>query len=91
MGHGAHTYQRAVRTRDHLYIRTYHPGCFRAELESLFNVTEEPYLTRNLIDMEPDLASQMRSNLMEWLGFYAATPGALPDPMQGAADRSNPL
>ena len=21
---------------------------------------------------------------MEWLGFYAGTPGALPDPMQGA-------
>jgi arylsulfatase A-like enzyme len=83
-GHGAHTYQRAVRTRDHLYIRTYHPGCFRAELESLFNVTEDPFLTQNLIDIEPDLAAQMRSNLMEWLGFYAGTPGALPDPMQGA-------
>ncbi len=37
MGHGAHTSQRALRARDHLCIRTYHPGCFRAELESLFN------------------------------------------------------
>lgn len=83
-GHGAHTYQRAVRTRDHLYIRTYHPGCFRAELESLYNVTEDPFLTNNLIDIEPDLAAQMRSHLLEWLGFYAGTPGALPDPMQGA-------
>lgn len=83
-GHGAHTYQRAVRTRDHLYIRTYHPGCFRAEWESLFNVTQDPYLTRNLIDIEPDLAAQMRSHLFEWLGFYAGTPGALPDPMQNA-------
>ena len=83
-GHGAHTYQRAVRTRDHLYIRTYHPGCFRAGWESLFNVTEDPYLTTNLIAEDPDLAARMRSNLFEWLSFYAGTPGALPDPMQGA-------
>ena len=83
-GHGAHTYQRAVRTRDHLYIRTYHPGSFRAELESLFNVSEDPFLTKNLADIEPDLMAQMRSHLFEWLGLYAGSPGALPDPMQGA-------
>lgn len=83
-GHGAHTYQRAVRTRDHLYIRTYHPGVFRAELESLFHVTDDPFLTRNLIDTDPELAAQMRSHLFEWLGFYSGSPGSLPDPMQGA-------
>ncbi|MDI3196270.1 hypothetical protein QK290_17900 [Pseudarthrobacter sp. AL07] len=60
MGHGAHTYQRAVRTR-------------------------------SLIDVEPDLASQMRSNRMEWLGFYAGTPGTLPDPMQGAMQTGSTL
>jgi nucleotide-binding universal stress UspA family protein len=37
---GAHTYQRSVRTTDHLYTRTYHPGAFRAEWEQLFNVTD---------------------------------------------------
>jgi len=83
-GHGAHTYQRAVRTRDHLYIRTYHPGCFRAEWESLFDVTKDPYLTQNLIDCEPAVADSMRARLAEWWNFYAGTPGALPDPMQGS-------
>ncbi|MUL67860.1 hypothetical protein BOO86_25540 [Mycobacterium sp. CBMA 234] len=81
-GHGAHTYQRAVRTREHLYIRTYHPGCFKAEWESLFDVTADPHLTRNLIDDQTDLADAMRSRLQQWWDFYAGTPGALPDPMQ---------
>lgn len=81
-GHGAHTYQRAVRTRDHLYMRTYHPGSFRAEWEQLFNVTEDPHLTRDLLDEEPELAARMRSHLAEWWNTYAGVPGALPDPMQ---------
>ncbi|MGF6881312.1 arylsulfatase A-like enzyme [Nocardia sp. GAS34] len=81
-GHGAHTYQRAVRTHDHLYIRTYHPGCFKAEWESLFDVSADPHLTRNLITDEPELADAMRSKLQQWWDFYAGTPGALPDPMQ---------
>lgn len=81
-GHGAHTYQRAVRTRDHLYIRTYHPGAFKAELESLFDMNADPHLTTNLIDSEPDLADRMRARLFEWWSFHAGTPGALPDPMQ---------
>lgn len=82
LGHGAHTYQRAVRTRDHLYIRTCHPGAFRAEWESLFNVTEDPYLTKNLLVEEPALVDQMRSKLAVWWNTYAGMPGSLPDPMQ---------
>lgn len=81
LSHGAHTYQRAVRTRDHLYIRTYHPGCFRAEWEQLFDVTADPHLTRDLFDARPDLVADMRSRLAEWWNTYAGHPGALPDPM----------
>ncbi|MCZ9342800.1 hypothetical protein NGM37_34090, partial [Streptomyces sp. TRM76130] len=73
-GHGAHTYQRAVRTRDHLYIRTYHPGAFRAEWEQLFDVTADPHLTRDLLPEEPDLAARMRSHLAEWWEYYAGRP-----------------
>jgi arylsulfatase A-like enzyme len=82
LGHGAHTFQRSVRTRDHLYIRTYHPGSIRAEWESLFDVTNDPHLEHNLLDKEPELLARMRSHLLEWWHRYAATPGALPDPMQ---------
>jgi len=82
LSHGAHTFQRAVRDRDHLYIRTYHPGAFRAEWESLFNVTEDPHLTRDLTATEPELLTLMRSRLSEWWHHYAGRPGAAPDPMQ---------
>ncbi|MFF8772107.1 sulfatase [Kitasatospora sp. NPDC015120] len=82
LGHGAMTYQRAVRTRDHLYVRTYHPGSFRAEWEHLFHVTDDPHLTRDLLDDEPELAARMRSHLAEWWNRYAGHPGAQPDPMQ---------
>ncbi|MBO2465430.1 sulfatase family protein [Actinomadura violacea] len=81
LGHGAHTYQRAVRTRDHLYIRTYHPGSFRAEWEQLFDVTADPHLTRDLLDDEPELTARMRSHLAEWWNEHAGRPGCLPDPM----------
>ncbi|UZX03117.1 sulfatase [Arthrobacter sp. CDRTa11] len=82
LGHGAHTFQRAVRTRDYLYMRTYHPGAYRAEWESLFHVDQDPYLEHDLIETEPSIAEGMRSRLMAWWSFYAGTPGALPDPMQ---------
>jgi arylsulfatase A-like enzyme len=82
LGQGAHTYQRAVRTRDHMYIRTYHPGAFRVEWEELFDVTNDPHLTRDLLKEQPELAAQMRTHLSEWWHTYAGRPGALPDPMQ---------
>jgi arylsulfatase A-like enzyme len=82
LGHGAHTFQRSVRTRDHQYTRTYHPGSFGVDWESLFNVTEDPHLEHSLIEEQPDLAATMRSRLAEWWHFYAGRPGSLPDPMQ---------
>jgi hypothetical protein len=82
LGQGAHTYQRAVRTRDHMYIRTYHPGCMKVEWEQLYDVTADPHLTTDLMDKEPALAAQMRTHLSEWWHTYAGRPGALPDPMQ---------
>lgn len=82
LGHGAHTYQRAVRTRDHLYIRTYHPGAFRAEWEQLFHVADDPYLVNDILGERPDLGNEMRGMLAEWWARYAGSPGAPPDPMQ---------
>jgi arylsulfatase A-like enzyme len=84
LGQGAHTFQRSVRTRDYLYTRTYHPGANRVDLEALYNVTDDPYLEHNLIDKDLDTAAHMRSNLLQWWHTYAASPGALPDPMQAS-------
>lgn len=81
LGQGAHTYQRAVRTADHLYIRTYHPGSFRAEWEQLFDVTRDPYLTDDLLADRPDVSAEMRGHLSEWWHRTAGGPGSPPDPM----------
>jgi arylsulfatase A-like enzyme len=82
LGQGAHTYQRSVRTARHMYTRTYHPGSFQAEWESLWDLEADPHMTENLVEKEPALLAQMRSHLLEWWHRYAGTPGALPDPMQ---------
>lgn len=87
LGQGAHTYQRAVRTRDHLYMRTYHPGAFRAEWEQLFHVRRDPYLVTNLLDERPDLGMEPRGLLAEWWARFAGSPGAPPDPMQSTLRR----
>ncbi len=78
-GHGAHTYQRAVRTADYLYMRTLHPGCFRAEPEQLFHVSADPFLTRNLIEAEPHRAAELRAALDAWVESHA--PNGI-DPMR---------
>ncbi len=96
LGHGAHTYQRSVRTRDHLYTRTYHPGAFKAEWEQVFNVTEDPHQTTDLLPSNPELVDRLRSMLAEWWNFYAGRPGAQPDPMlttlqDGPAMYNNPV
>lgn len=69
-------------TRNHIYTRTYHPGCMSTEWEQLFHVANDPYLTRNLLDEEPELADRMRAHLSQWWHKYAGRPGSLPDPMQ---------
>ncbi|MDA8148286.1 MAG: sulfatase [Actinomycetota bacterium] len=81
LGQGAHTYQRAVRTDDHLYIRTYHPGSMRTPWEQLYDVTADPHLTRDLLDERPELAAELRDHLATWWHRLAGRPGAPPDPM----------
>jgi arylsulfatase A-like enzyme len=86
LSHGAHSYQRAVRTRDHLYVRTLHPGCFRAEWEQLFNVTDDPSLTRNVLSESSEVADRAKALLGDWWHEHAGVPGAFPDPMQTTLD-----
>jgi len=86
LSHGAHSYQLAVRTRDHLYVRTLHPGCFRAEWEQLYNVTEDPYLIRNVLAESSGVADQAKELLSDWWYQHAGFLGAFPDPMQTTLD-----
>lgn len=88
LGHGAHTYQRALRTAHYFYIRTLHPGCFSAEAEQLFHVSEDPFLTRDLFAVEPQRAGEMRAALAAWVTAHAPDGR---DPMLGHLQRGPTL
>jgi hypothetical protein len=85
--HGVHTFQRAVRTRDHLYIRTLHPGTYPMDHELLYDVHADPHHTRDIAKSDPATLNRMRAHLSEWWHDYAGKPGAPPDPMQAALQR----
>jgi len=82
-GHGLYTLQRAVRTRDHLFIRTYDDyGFGQFEPLALHDMTRDPYQTTNLINTQPDLAARMDQMLTAYINESLNHPGAIPDPMQ---------
>jgi len=96
-GHGLYTTQRAVRTRGHLLIRTYDP-CQYAQFEpvELYDMSADPYRTRNLAADQPDLVGGLDRRLNDWLQEQLTKPGAIADPFgllmaeqlrQGRSDR----
>lgn len=82
LSHGSYSYQRAVRTPQHLYIRTLHPGCFRVDWEQLYDLQADPHMTTNIADRDESVVSQSRAFLDDWWHAYAGAPLALGDPMQ---------
>ena len=80
--HALYCCQRAVRTRDWLYMRTYHPGLFPFEDGMLYQMQEDPHQTHNLFYERPELIApfdqMMQNYLQENLGYHGSTP----DPMQ---------
>ena len=84
---GVHTFQRAVRMGDLLYLRTLHPGTYRVDPEELYDVAADPYLTENLMQTAPERAEPLRSALAQWWYEHAGQPGSEPDPLQGAVHR----
>lgn len=82
LSHGSYTYQRGVRTAQHLYVSTLHPGCFQVEPEQLYGIDGDPHMTQNLIREKPDLAVSMRALLGQWEHQYARPGINDGDPMQ---------
>ncbi len=84
LSHGAYTYQRALRTPEHLYIRTLHPGCWRLEREQLYAIADDPHMTNDLVHDHERLAAELSGVLDEWRGRHATLSGPVPDPMEAA-------
>jgi arylsulfatase A-like enzyme len=81
-GHGLYTLQRAVRTRQHLMVRTYDDYGYPFDPVELYDMDADPCQTSNLRDERPDLVEYMDHLLTEWLHAQSAKPYAIPDPMQ---------
>jgi arylsulfatase A-like enzyme len=82
LSHGAYSYQRALRTPDRLYVRTLHPGLFRAQRQQLFDVVADPVLSTDLATERPDEVEELDGRLMEWIRSHATMQGDIPDPME---------
>ena len=78
-----YTVQRAVRTKEHLYIRTLDPAdynCFAPE--ELYDMTADPHQTTNLAADQPDRVEQLRNQMDNWVAEQQARGLGNPDPLQ---------
>lgn len=82
LSHGAYTYQRAVRTPEHLYIATLHPGLWPVDRQQLFAIDRDPHMTTELSDQQPQVVRQLASQLERWRDAHATMSGPHPDPME---------
>lgn len=79
--HALYTVQRAVRTREHLYIRTYHPLTYPRKAEELYQLAEDPYQTTDISDQHPDIVAGCREKLQDWLAEQTSKSNMGPDPV----------
>jgi arylsulfatase A-like enzyme len=80
--HGLYTVQRAVRTKQHLMVRTYHPFEYSFEPVELYDLVEDRFQTRNLSHSEPDTVRRCQALLDEWTEQQRARHGTLVDPVE---------
>jgi arylsulfatase A-like enzyme len=65
---GLYTVQRAVRTRPHLYIRTYDRWEYQNWAdEELYDINQDPFQTRNLAAEFPDVVNNCQKMIEVWV------------------------
>ena len=79
-GHALYTVQRAVRTKQHLMIRTYDDIGMPIRPVELYDMDADPYQTRDISTSDPDTLMRCDHYLTEWLQEQLMTPDAIPDP-----------
>lgn len=82
LSQGVHTFQRVVRKGDLLYIRTLHPGTYKAAPEALYDLSVDPHMTQDLMPEQPERAAPLKAHLSDWWFNYAGQPTSQPDKMQ---------
>jgi choline-sulfatase len=79
---GLYSVQRAVRTRQHLYLRTYDPyefNCF--EPVELYDMCVDPYQACNVANQFPEVVAACERKMAEWVEEQHAKGDAIPDPI----------
>ena len=79
---GLYTVQRAVRTKTHLLVRTYDDYGYPFEPVELYDMTRDPYQTRNLRDERPELVRELSAFLTEWVHEQMMKGHCIPDPLE---------
>ena len=79
--HGLYTVQRALRTREHLLVRTYDDFGYRFEPVELYDIEVDPYQTRNLVAEDPSIAGQLTQTMEAWVEGELERGGWQPDPL----------
>lgn len=79
--HALYSCQRAVRTPEWLYIRTYHPGLYPFDDQLLYDMTADPHQTVNVVDKNDELRAELDLRMQEWLHQMVDRHGSMPDPM----------
>lgn len=101
--HGIMSYGRAVYEDDWAFVRLVHPGVFSHPelyndpengygLELLHNLEEDPHMTVNLVDRQPEVAARLRARLDGWVADQLSTRDAAgTDPLVRTADERGPF
>ncbi|MBF8186129.1 sulfatase [Nonomuraea sp. K274] len=80
--HALYSCQRAVRTPDRLFVRTYHPGLYDFDDLALFDMDADPRQTTNIAEAEPGRVAELDHVMSDWLHGMLGRHGAPGDPMQ---------
>lgn len=79
--HALYTVQRAVRTREHLLLKTYDDFGYSFEPVELYDMEKDPYQTRNIAAANPDIVARCSNLLVQWQDEQLAKGNVISDPL----------
>ncbi len=84
--HALYTVQRAVRTRSHLMIRTYDAKGYAFEPVELYDMTRDPYQSRNISEQEPQIVQECEGLMEQWVTEQKSKPHFHGDPLDAVLE-----
>jgi len=80
--HALYTVQRAVRTREHLMVKTYDGMGYRFSPTELYRIEDDPYQSRDVAGGEPETVARHEELLERWMEDQRAKPHWTGDPVE---------